>query len=117
MNFLENEHAVPIMLIGCRDSLSTPYTIRKETDLNIHIFAERFSFWQKLHFECHKVCTSKEIASTLSLLNFAHKLPEHKTPILIYDSFWNEFVEKNLVILEETYIVISLDQALQNIQK
>ncbi len=117
MNFLENEHAAPIMLLGCQASIGKAYIIRRKTGLNMHLFAEEISFWQKLHFKCHKVCASKEIASILSLLNVADKLPEHKTPLLIYDGFWNEFVEKNIAILEETYIIIPLDQALQNIQK
>ncbi len=117
MNFLENEHAAPVMLLGCQTSLGTTFLIRKKTGLNIHLFSEQFSFGQKLYFKCHKIYVSKEMTSILSLLNFARKLPEHKTPILIYDDFWNEFVRKNINILEETYIIIHLAQALQNLQK
>ncbi len=108
MNFFENEYTLPVILGGGKEAVSVANTLRGNTDLKIHIFAQKLGFIDKLIYKYHKLTSKDEDILLLTLNDFADSLNELYTPVLIYcDSEGLDFVEKNFALLEQRYVIIS----------
>ncbi len=112
MNFFENDYAVPVILGGGKEAISTADILRDNTDLKIHIFADRLSCINKLKYRFHKMIPSAEDILLLSLNDFADGMHEYYTPILIFtDARGQAFIEENFDSLEQRYVIISSNTA------
>ena len=110
MNYLEHEYLVPVIIGSGRESLALAKAIYKETRIKPHIFADRFSLWQRLFCYCHKVSPMKSHLLLESLISFAESLEEYYFPIIICDEKAAELVKKNSEIIESFYIIKDLNE-------
>lgn len=117
MNFFDNEYALPVVLGDGSKAIEIANLIRKNTNLEIHLFSHKVSLWNKLKFKTHKLSSDKEDISLLKLTVLAECLHESFTPILIYCDDELGFVEKHFDELESMYVIISANTAKNFLQK
>ncbi len=112
MNFFENEYALPIILGNSKEAISMANLLHRETELKIHIFADKLSFIDRLLFRFHRIAYLNDDILLLSLSDFADSLQEYFMPVLIFcDSMGRSFVEKHFERLEQRYVIISSQSA------
>ena len=106
MYWLEHEYLVPI-IIGCTDeSLKLAKKVKGLTGLRSHIFAERFSVFQKLMYNCHVVSPMKVEFLTDSLVSFADALDNFEFSVIITDkNDLSEIFGKYTERVESSYVV------------
>lgn len=110
MNYLEHEYLVPVIIGGGREATSVAKTVYKATRIKPHVFADKFSLWQKIFCFCHRVSPMKSGLLTLSLISFAESLEEYYFPIIICDEKAAELVKKNSEIIGSFYIIKDLNE-------
>ncbi len=108
MNFFENENALPVILGGGKEAISVANILRGNTDLRIHIFAQKLSFINRLIYKYHKLTSMDREILLLTLNDFADSLHEVYMPVLIYcDGESLDFVKQSFDILEQRFVIIS----------
>lgn len=109
MNWLEHEYLVPVVLGNSRDAVKIARKIYKATRIKTHIFAEKFSFWQKMTYNCHIVSPMREDFFVSSLMSFAASLEEYYCPVIVKCSDDDKkLVDKYSNTLESAYVAIEL---------
>lgn len=111
MNFFDNEYALPVILGDGSKAIEIANLIRKNTNLEIHIFSHKLSFLDKLKFKFHKLSSNQEDILLMKLSMLAECLHESFTPILIYCDDGLRFIEKHFDDLACMYVIISANTA------
>ena len=106
MNWLEHEYLVPI-IIGCTDeSLKLAKKVKGLTGLKPHIFAERFSVFHKLVYNCHVVSPMNAAFLADYLVSFANALDSFEFSVIVTDKndlseIFGEYTEQ----VESSYVI------------
>ena len=110
MNWLEHEYLVPIVIGNSHDAYVAAKRIYKASRIKAHIFAERFSFLQKMTYNCHTVSPMREEFLVESLKAFADSLEEFYCPIIVICNGGDkQFVEKYSSFLESSFVAVELN--------
>lgn len=112
MNWLEHEYLVPVIIGNGRDSLKAVKEIYKATGIKPHLFAEKFSFFQRLGYYCHAVSPMREEFLIDSLISFVSSLEEYYCPVLFFSNDNKEFITNFSEVIENAYVVINLEEVL-----
>ena len=111
MNWLDHEYLVPVIIGNGKEAIKVARKIYRKSGRRAQIFAESFTFFQRLEFSCHTVFPMKESFVFESLLAFSRSLEEYFYPVIIvYDDFSQEIVDKNSDIIESAFLVRSYDE-------
>ena len=112
MNWFEHEYLVPVIIGNERDSLNAAKVIYKATGIKPHLFAEKFSFFQRLGYNCHVVSPMRDVFLVERLASFAASLEEYYCPILVLSSENCRLVTNYSDVIESAYVVINLEEIL-----
>ena len=108
--YIEHEYLVPVM-IGCRSVNKTQSLLKllKHTKQKIHIFAQNFSFIEKVTCYCHKVDPFRDDFLIDGLLSFASSLDEYCFPVIFIGcDEVKSFVLQNAEQIESAYVTVDL---------
>lgn len=112
MNWLEHEYLVPVIIGNEPDSLKAAKVIYKATGIRSHLFAEKFSFFQRFTHNCHIVSPMREEFLVDRLASFAASLEEYYCPVLILKTEKSVLVKNYSDIIESAYVVADLEEIL-----
>ncbi len=105
INYFDNDYSIPVILGNGITELKAAKLIGKEQDKEIHIFADKLSFFKRVKYTFHKLPQSKRFLLP-ALSDFARSTHEYYTPILIYGTDYSDFVSESIDELESMYITI-----------
>ena len=83
MNWLEHEYLIPVIVGNGKSELALADKIKRKTGIRVNIFAERFSFFQRLKYSCHIVTPMKNEFLLNSLISFADALDSFDFPVIV----------------------------------
>lgn len=107
VNYFENEHAIPIIIGDCKETISAASIIRKQTDLKVTVLSTRLSPLNKIRFAHRKLTSLNEDIILLTLKDIAERINEYSTPLLIYCTKHNtELISKYISELQQLYVII-----------
>ena len=109
INYFDNDYSIPVILGNGITELKAAKLISKETDKEIHVFADKLSPIKRLKYTFHKLPQSKRLLLT-TISDFAGSIHEYYTPILIYGASYADFISKNRDELESMYITIPTEE-------
>ena len=111
MEYLDHEYLVPIIIGSGKNATLAAKSIRKMTGAEVHLFADRFSLWQRLTYGCHKIHPFKADFLQMSLQSFADSLEEYFFPVIILCGEDDErIVNENIESLESAFVVVRYDE-------
>lgn len=110
MNWLEHEYLVPVIIGNDLEALKAAKAVYKATHIDAHLFAESFSFWQKLSHSCHRVDPMREEFLLESLLAFANNHEDYYYPVIIVRECNKTFIEKYSDTIESTYVTVDVKE-------
>lgn len=111
MKYLDHEYLVPIIIGSGKNATLAAKRIRKITGAEVHLFADRFSLWQRLTYRCYKVQPLKADFLQMSLKSFAASLEEYFFPVIILcGEDAEKIVNKNIESLESAFVVVRYDE-------
>ena len=115
MDWLQHEYLVPVIIGNGQMAYKAAKKIYRITGIRAHIFAERFTLWERLFYYCHKVSpTSGDLLET-SLISFAESLEEYLFPVIILcDGESQDFIRNYSKTVESAYIAVSYDDIINN---
>lgn len=110
MNYLENDFLLPVIIGSDPNCTETAKRIYKSTKIKPHIFSDRFSWYQKLFFKCHKIFSFSHSVLCAELCSFPLRFEEYFTPILIIcDERSENFVKAYSETIESAYITVKAE--------
>jgi predicted ATP-grasp superfamily ATP-dependent carboligase len=112
MNWLEHEYLVPVIIGNDREAVRVAKAINRATHIDAHLFAESFSFWQKLSYNCHKVDPMREEFLLDSLLNFANNHEDYNYLVIIVRECNMEFIKKYSEEIESAFVTVDVKELL-----
>ena len=93
MNWLDHEYLVPVFIGNSDTVIRCAKDIKRKTGIRPHIFAEKFSFWQRIFFNCHTVKPQRYAFLSDSLIFFARELEKYAFPVIVKcDELSQDFV-------------------------
>lgn len=111
MEYLDHEYLVPIIIGSGKKATTAAKRIKKITGEEVHLFAERFSLWQRLLYRCHRVYPLRADFLLMSLKSFATSLEEYHFPVIILCGDDPEkIVNENIEALESAFVVVRYDE-------
>ena len=118
MNWLDHEYLVPVLIGNEKDVFRTAGIVKRRTKVCTHIFGERFSFFQKLRYECHVVAPMREEFAFESLVSFSKQLPEYYFPVLIIcGDNSNKFADHYSDKLECAFLTVKAEELLHYLEE
>ena len=110
MDWLQHEYLVPVIIGNNQAAYKAAKRIYKITGIRSHIFADSFTLWQRIFYNCHKVSPMSSGLLKMSLISFAESIEEYLFPVIIFcDDESQDFVKIYSETLESAYIVVSCD--------
>ena len=111
MKYLDHEYLVPIIIGSGKNATRAAKKIKKSTGVDVHIFAEKFSFLQRMKYRCHKVSPLKADFLKMSLASFAASLEEYYFPMIILCGDTSDIlVSERLEAFESAFVVVRYDE-------
>lgn len=105
-----NDYLIPVLIGRSACKISKAKDILRKRKVRPQIFAVKFSFFQRLLFDCHSVRPGKKFWIFQNLISYAEALDEYYTPaIIICDDADRAFLNKYSCELEKYYILIDFD--------
>ena len=119
MFYHNNDYLIPIIIGSTREKKKIVQKIIKIKKAIPHVFATRFSFFDKLLFKCHLYKPDKEVWLFCALVSYAENIDEYYTPaIIVCDENDEIFIQKYADEIEKYFMVIKFgDYILQNNEK
>ena len=112
MNWLDHEYLVPVIIGNDREAIKAAKALYKVTHIDAHLFAESFSFLQKLSFNCHSVDPMRDEFLLESLLAFANNYEDYYFPVIIVRECNKSFVERYSDAIEAAYVTVNVSELL-----
>lgn len=108
MDWTEHEFLVAVF-IGNGDSVRRrARDLKRKTGIRPHIFAESFTFWQRLLYNCHTVKLTRRDFLLQSLIRFATELEKYDFPVIVMcDDFSSDFVRACGEDIECYYLAVN----------
>ena len=110
MFYHNNDYLIPIIIGGTRRKRELCREIIQNKNAKPHVFASRFSLYDRLFVRCHLYKPEKDIWLFNSLISFAENLDEYYTPAIVYVEDDAEFLKKYADDLEKYFIVIEYEK-------
>ena len=118
MNWLDHEYLVPVLIGNDKEVLRVAGRVYKRTKIRPHLFGERFSFFQRLRYECHVVAPMRDEFIFESLLSFSRELCEYYFPVLIICGERAEMLsEGHIEKLESAFLAVEGDELLHYLEE
>ena len=111
-SYIEHEYLIPIV-IGCHSDKKSQSLLKlfKLTKQKIHLFAPKFSFFERFICHCHKVEPFRDEFLVDSLLSFASSLDEYYFPVIfVCCDETKDFVLQNMEHIESVFVTADLPQ-------
>ena len=110
MFYHNNNYLIPILIGSSPRKRALCREIIKVKNAKPHVFASRFTFYDRLFSKCHYYKPDQETWLLSSLLSYADNLDEYYTPALIIDDEDDvKFAERFADELEKYFVVIKFD--------
>ncbi len=110
MNYLENDFLLPVIIGSDKNCTETAKKIYQSTKIKPHIFSDRFSWYQRLFFKCHKIFSFSHLVLCAELSSFPSRFEEYFTPILIIcDERAEKLVHACSESIESIYITVKAE--------
>ena len=114
MEYLNHEYLVPIIIGSGKKASLAAKRIKKMTGAEVHLFAEKFSLWQRVKYRCHKVAPFKLDFLGMSLAAFEKSLEEYYFPVIILcGDDAEETVEDKIHAFESAFVVVRYDEIIK----
>ena len=108
MNWLDHEYLVPVFIGNADEIMKKAKELKKKTGIRPHIFAERFSFWQRLIFNCHTVDPLRCEFVLESLKCFARELDRFSFPVIVRcGDYSREFIDTFGEEIESRFLAVT----------
>ena len=105
MHYDGNDFIFPIIVGSDRKASAAACRLLLGNRFKPHLFSDRFYFWQRLFFFCHKVEPLEDEWLTCSLAAFASELEEYYTPmILLCNDSSRKLVERCREVLDSRFV-------------
>ena len=93
MMWYEHEYLVCVFVGNGKDVIERAKDIKRKTGVRPHIFADRFTLFQRLFFNCHTVKPQRTEFLRESLISFAREAEKYTFPVIVKcDDFSDAFV-------------------------
>lgn len=106
MNILENQYIVPVFVGTCDETVRIARRLQKKTGIKANIFSNRFSFSQKLIFNCYKVSPFGDEWIKEALLDFSKRLEEYYCPVYIVCDEYSKKIADGFDEIGCAYLVV-----------
>ena len=111
MKCLDHEYLVPIIIGSGKKASLAAKRIRKMTGAEVHLFADKFSFWQRMKYHCHKVSPLRSDFLGMSLAAFEKSLEEYYFPVIILcGDDAEKTIEDKIHAFESAFVVVRYDE-------
>ena len=95
MFYHNNDYLIPIIIGNTREKKRFAREIIKAKKAIPHLFASRFSFFDKLLFKCHVYKPENVFWMFCALVSYAENIDEYYTPaIIVCDENDESFIQK-----------------------
>ena len=107
MDCLDSDFLIPVVIACDNDAISAAHLILKNYHPRPYLFGYRFTFAQRLLFDCKRFSMEGEFAMVEDLCRFASEIEPQGFPVLVYPDSMSDFIEKHSQKLESRYVAIN----------
>lgn len=107
MIWYEHEYLVPVFVGNGKSVIGKAKDLKRKTGIRPHVFAEHFSLFQRICFNCHTVKPFRNEFLLESLVHFSREIEKYSFPVIVRCDEFSEGFVKECEEIENYFLAVT----------